>query len=422
MNSLLYYYNNVQKMAAYRQAKRMQGGSKLGYGDIATSFYSAGISLGVSDFSIEYWGNAYGSGNGATSVLFNRAAFGSSSNPAYFQVYGTKLGQNNLNWVAFGIPSGGDITTDSLNFSYSAPTIDAKFHLVITREGKTIRVYIDNVLIASKEQSEIKDFGDLQLAIANSSDVGFVRVWNYALSADDVTDHYNNGDPMGYVVPKAMRMPHIEFPTSGHTESNGVFRPNSISDTTLTTDIPQANGFSGNYMRFDAVTTVSLYCAYYLLYLRRTPPIKITMEYRSNHDIYEGITAGNPGMMLASANEGDAKVIEVHYPSSIGQAYLGIAGNDPNAWLEIRVLSIEPVGLIAEYLPQNLMCGRDDKSIATSWLDSAKQLPLSDEYMEPLFQSIGGYDMAANGAPEILYYGPEQVSKGVTLSLSPQKP
>ena len=60
-------------------------------------------------------------------------------------------------------------------------------------------------------------------------------------------------------------------------------------------------------------------------------------------------------------------------------------------------------GLLAEYLPQNLMSGRDDKTIATSWLDSAKQLPLSDEYMEPLFQSIGGYDMAANGAPEILY-------------------
>lgn len=42
-------------------------------------------------------------------------------------------------------------------------------------------------------------------------------------------------------------------------------------------------------------------------------------------------------------------------------------------------------------------------SVPISWLDSAKQLPLSDECMEPLFQSIGGYDMIANGAPEILY-------------------
>lgn len=60
-------------------------------------------------------------------------------------------------------------------------------------------------------------------------------------------------------------------------------------------------------------------------------------------------------------------------------------------------------GLLAEYLPQNLMYSKDDKTIATSWLDSARQMPLSDEYMEPLFQSIGGYDMTANGAPEILY-------------------
>lgn len=74
--------------------------------------------------------------------------------------------------------------------------------------------------------------------------------------------------------------------------------------------------------------------------------------------------------------------------------------NDPMGYV---VPKAKRSGLLAEFLPQNLMYGRDDKTIATSWLDSAKQLPLSDEYMEPLFQSIGGYDMAANGAPEILY-------------------
>lgn len=74
--------------------------------------------------------------------------------------------------------------------------------------------------------------------------------------------------------------------------------------------------------------------------------------------------------------------------------------NDPMGYVMPKV---KRDSLLAEYLPQNLMYWRDDKSIATSWLDSAKQLPLSDEYMEPLFQSIGGYDMAANGAPEILY-------------------
>lgn len=58
---------------------------------------------------------------------------------------------------------------------------------------------------------------------------------------------------------------------------------------------------------------------------------------------------------------------------------------------------------IAEYLPQNLVGSSTDKTIATTWLDSAKQLPWSDDYLPPLLQSEGGYDIVADGAPEILF-------------------
>lgn len=40
--------------------------------------------------------------------------------------------------------------------------------------------------------------------------------------------------------------------------------------------------------------------------------------------------------------------------------------------------------------------------VALSWLDSAKQLPLNDEYLPPLLQSDGGYDLTANGTPQII--------------------
>ena len=53
--------------------------------------------------------------------------------------------------------------------------------------------------------------------------------------------------------------------------------------------------------------------------------------------------------------------------------------------LTITVDSIEPV-----------------PGVATSWLDSAKQLPLNDEYLPPLLQSDGGYDLTANGTPQII--------------------
>lgn len=300
MNSLLYYYNNVQKMAAYRQGKRMLRGVKLGSGE--TGVYSSTtpaklllsnpISIGTSDFTIEYYGNAYGSGSVSSPLLFNRSSLGASAKSSYFQAYGLRLGENNLNWVTFGIPEGGNITTDSLNFNYSATTIDAKFHLVITRQGKNVSVCIDNVLVASKEQTEIKDIGEFVLGIANSSDVGFVRVWNYALSADEIATLYNNGDPMGYVVPKAKR-----------------------------------GGLLAEYL---------------------------------------------PQNLMESRKGPEVEPMAETYEFNIGSPY-----------------------------SQTVVSGRQ------SWLDSAKQMPLSDEYVEPLFQSIGGYDMAANGAPEILVKEPE---------------
>lgn len=63
--------------------------------------------------------------------------------------------------------------------------------------------------------------------------------------------------------------------------------------------------------------------------------------------------------------------------------YAGQLGTDRR--MTITVDSVEPI-----------------PDIALSWLDSAKQLPLNDEYLPPLLQSDGGYDLTANGMPEII--------------------
>lgn len=211
--------------------RRMAKGVKLGYGEknvYSSSFNgtiltSPPIQIGTSDFSIEYYGNAYGSGSGAP-LLFNKANIGTPNAPTYFQVYGLYLGRNTLNWVTFGVPDGGNIATDSLNFNYLAPDLSTKFHLVITRQGRMINVYIDNTLVASKEQTEIKYLGAFVLGILNSSDVGFARVWNYALSSSEVATLYNNGDPAGHVLPAKLKggeqrciaeyLPHNLIPTA----------------------------------------------------------------------------------------------------------------------------------------------------------------------------------------------------------------
>ena len=103
-------------------------------------------------------------------------------------------------------------------------------------------------------------------------------------------------------------------------------------------------------------------------------------------DYQSGVTTcvlGNVYHTIPSAN-GEYEFFSVSKlsPDDPASNYAMIYGSGA---MTIEVLSIESV------------------TVLTSWLDSAKQLPLSDECMEPLFQSIGGYDMAANGAPEILY-------------------
>ena len=478
-------------MAAYRQAKRMQRGVKLGYGEnpsvsSSTKFTMPPVTIGLSDYSIEYFGNSIGS---------------IGSNPAYMKTsvgvresggilaWGYEDGSNGVNIIRFGNTSDGASNQVYLNVKFDN---DDPFHLVITRQGNEIKIYVNNELAITWDTREVLDMGDMDLIFANSSDVGFVRVWNYALSADDVTAHYNNGDPMGYVVPKAMR------------ELLSVNLIGSNSFTWDGSDSPYYYNITGNPI------TIGKYYK-----------INVTVsDYQSGSPrIFAGISYPIP----AQNGTFDIVVYNERYVNNF--PIYGGSDGDPNRHLTITVNSITSVGLLAEYLPQNLMesrkgpavepkakiyefnigdeyyksvltqakypydCiyrvdyvvdewdyqpkpigsvgflgltgatiltpdgqdwstlekakvgesrtllvkmpgsgtpalyiyGGNDYETATarhlkvtikgitpvsvpiSWLDSAKQLPLSDEYMEPLFQSIGGYDMIANGAPEILY-------------------
>lgn len=358
--------------------RRMAKGVKLGYGEknvYSSSFNGAiltspPIQIGTSDFSIEYYGNAYGSGSGAP-LLFNKANIGTTNAGTYFQVYGLNLGRNALNWVTFGVPGGGNIATDSLNFNYLAPDLSTKFHLVITRQGRMINVYIDNTLVASKEQTEIKDLGAFVLGILNSSDVGFARVWNYALSAKEVATLYNNGDPAGYVLPNAMKeLTPVEIVGKNSYTWTGE------DDSTYAKTINFSQKLSeGRFYRF--TITVSNY--------ESGAPFFV-----ANRGINTYIPAQN-GTHIIDV------VIDRSY-DSLMYIYGGNAGTDRR--LTLIVNSIEPVGCVAEYLPQNLIPTAEGSVV--KWLDSAPQLPEANGILPPLDASVGGYDLAAIGNPKII--------------------
>lgn len=489
MNSFYEYFAAQQKMAAYRQAKRMQRGVKLGYGEnpsvsSSTKFTMPPVTIGLSDYTIEYFGNSIGS---------------IGSNPAYMKTsvgvresggilaWGYEDGSNGVNIIRFGNTSDG---ASNQVYPYVKFDNDDPFHLVITRQGNEIKIYVNNELAITWDTREVLDMGDMDLIFANSSDVGFVRVWNMCLSADDVTAHYNNGDPMGYVVPKAMRY----FPDVSFLGPDGGLIRQSYTWTNSPEDL---NFFRYNFkqdillgQRLKVQITVSDYEAGY---------VQLDAAFRGEYyGQTDGIRANGTYVFITNALNSTAY-------TSYGRVWCVDEGQGRKC--TVTVDSVEVVGLFAEYLPQNLMGSRKESigfthfstqnpytfpggvsktmycyltrryilgeglkmrvkvsdyqsgvttcvlgnvyhtipsangeyeffsvsklspddpasnyamiygsgamtievlsiesvTVPTSWLDSAKQLPLSDECMEPLFQSIGGYDMAANGAPEILY-------------------
>lgn len=350
-------------MAAYRQAKRMQRGVKLGENQsptAATKLVSKGLPIGVDDFSIEFYGNSYGSAGYGYPAIF------SNTKPVDWQTYAKSFGENGIQTVFY------NSTVNKPEVKYTAPNESTRFHFVWTRENTTLRAYINGDLTGEVVDIPVKDLGDLQLAIANSSDVGFVRVWNMCLSADDVTAHYNNGDPMGYVVPKAKRggllaeyLPQnlMEYPNAGDLD---VLSPNSYTwtgpdDSNYGISIP----LSGYITAKKCVVTIEV----------------------SNYE------AGAPFFKISTSNSTSIPQQNGTFELEqiiLGDAYNRVAIYGGNVGTDRR-MTITVKGI------------RQINGISYSWLDSAKQMSLSDEYMEPLFQSIGGYDMAANGAPEILY-------------------
>lgn len=365
MNSLLYYYNNVQKMAVYRQAKQMQRGVITAQG----GFYTANPDLKQSPFTIQCVIRPT-KVTSTLQVAYNTK--GDSSNP---RVDLDKSG----NIVIYG---GGSIL-------YNKPAnLNSIYDIVFVATDSQLSLFVDGTLITSAPYANTISFYNIGFYFANNSlyfqgDYLLHRHFNYAMSADEVKALDNNGDPVGYVVPKAKR--------------DGLlaeYLPQNLMESRKGPAVePMASVFefdidSAYSKRILSLRTYPFECFY-------------KIDYIVDEWDFQPQTAGSIGFAgpqiigpsswynIESAKIGQQQTCYAKM-SSTGQIALDIYGGHKTDTTTSRHLKVTIKGITPVSVP-------------ISWLDSAKQLPLSDEYMEPLFQSIGGYDMAANGAPEILY-------------------
>lgn len=342
-------------------------------------FKSPSMPIGTNDFTLEYFGNLYGAISSNTPLIFNANAPYAYSKGCLL-IY--EIPKSAVLWIIFEKPSSGDPFLDSIEFRAGAQ--ESILHLALTRKGTTVKVYINGELKATKEQSAVKDLGDFRLGMANSSNMVMSRIYNYAMAADEVKDLYNDGNPAGYILPQNLK----NIKDVGFTPKTFEFDMDSRYYQCILESYELESGrrYQVDYVveEWDIAPAVMVTCG-----------------------ISCGVTAvaGNQYWNnLSAAKLGENQYVVVDTKKT-GIPFMYVYGSDPayphtSRRLKVTVHSVKMVGCVAEYLPQNLVA--DNNGIASFWLDSAKQRPLNDEYLPPLLQSDGGYDLTASGTPEII--------------------
>lgn len=400
----------------------------------------------------------------------------------------------------------------------SRVTIGDDIHAVISYDGATAMCYINGIEVGAMQPtaytpSALFRIGD-PLHITKSP-VHFCRHFNYALSAEEVAALYNDGDPAGYVVPKSRRLqatPYIRLmapmTTDGWSSYNAQSIPPTIVDGALAVTYPTETGQGYNNGIWRPLSVNVENECYFLLKFKAKAD-----DDNTRIASFVGVGSGLPYYrhdVIASTSFTEYYAVFKNTRgvpmTSIG--FYPIFNTSGNGKFYIKDVSVTSIGLIAEYLPQNLVgqwhekpfeitgittytwtgetdpvyhqelllgrfiqtgavvmikgsvsdyqsgepfvyvgnrqamipaqngsftlkvinnqdnidriyyyggTVRSDRrltitidsvelipDVALSWLDSAKQFPLNDEYLPPLLQSDGGYDLTANGTPQII--------------------
>lgn len=395
----------------------------------------------------------------------------------------------------------------------SRVTIGDDIHAVISYDGATAMCYINGIEVGAMQPtaytpSALFRIGD-PLHITKSP-VHFCRHFNYALSAEEVVALYNDGDPAGYVLPILYKYKVANYISDFSKNTDGWSTVANYPGTSL-------NSGDGILSIYGDSTTLAIQKQD--LSSGDKPSI-----FRIRIVFVEPFQGSRIRFFAHSFNDYADLTLSSEKLNAEGVVHIKKASNTvPNSFMysydvpigdvvKISTITIESVGCIAEYLPQNLVgsphgdpveiigensytwTGVDDPAyshavrcsryfkisevykmrvtisdyeaggapffkistadavilsgfngdgtyelylqvkgtpyqyvyiyagptgsdrrvtitvdsiepvpgVATSWLDSARQIPLNDEYLPPLLQSDGGYDLTASGTSEII--------------------
>lgn len=187
------------------------------------------------------------------------------------------------------------------------------------------------------------------------------RRFNFAMTSEDLTAIWNGGHPELWRVPDEWRrVRRLGWPTAIYKPEAETWARNT-GNAVRTDNVVAANGFSGNFQRFEIPeggTAISIYNAFqrYDGKTRRERQ-RIRFEYRSSGSI------SVRGLGNFPANTGNATVAEI-IGDTADYMVIELKGQ-ANDYMEIRTLAIDAVGCLLDLFPAGLT--------PTVWYDASGQ-------------------------------------------------
>ena len=209
----------------------------------------------------------------------------------------------------------------------------------------------------------------------------FCRHYNYAISAEEVAAHYNNGDPAGYVVPLADK---YRWEASESNIRNIRFYPNNEGSGVTSYLEDNANGFTGRYAHIIGGSS-GLLSVYSYQFMGQ-------FKYRSNAPVR--VLADNSSLPINMEDAADATIVYRTTGTNISGFSVTVPNADANSWVEIQPVSLRTLGCVAEYLPQNLVGSPHDDPIEivgkNSYTWTGADAPVSFDIKINRVLSVGG--------------------------------
>lgn len=309
-----------------------------------------------------------------------------------------------------------NVNVGGVAFKEIPVNVDTLYHLVVNLSGLTSELFLNGTLeekisITTSNPPTIYYIGgtpSTEGVIPFPGVIYYHRLFNYALTTEDVSKLWNNANPVSYVLPSELLGINLDHRYSymspmtldGWTNVEGTDIPPVIEDGAIKCAFNETAVESyknGTYRKFDPFTKGKLLI---LKCKMKSTVAGNTVSYgfaTNGFNLY-----GARGAELTTEWKEYVGYATNNYLKILNSIYFyGSYNTAQSGFYYIKDVEVIEAGCVGEYLSSNLVGNQD--STASTWINSARQIAYNDSYKEPLLDNTDPSDLTAKEGPKILY-------------------